>query len=68
MKIIILGILFSLPFTLPVMAQENNQMVRLAKIKVDRLKLARYYTALDDQVKIAIRLEPGVLTYYAVAE
>jgi len=49
-------------------AQTSNQMVRLAKIKVDPAQLAEYNTALKEQMKNAIRKEPGVLTYYAVAD
>ena len=62
--------LFILMFSLHtnVMAQQNNQMVRLAKIKVDPSKLAEYNTALIEQMATAVRLEPGVLTYYAVAD
>ena len=51
-----------------VMAQEKNQMVRLAKIKVDPSQLEKYNTALKEQMTTAIRVEPGVLTYYAVAD
>lgn len=51
-----------------VMAQEKNQMVRLAKIKVDPSQLEKYNTALKEQMTTAIRAEPGVLTYYAVAD
>ena len=43
-------------------------MVRLAKIKVDPLQLDKYNSALKEQMTTAIRLEPGVLTYYAVAD
>ena len=43
-------------------------MVRLAKIKVDPLQLEKYHEALKEQMSTAIRLEPGVLTYYAVAD
>jgi len=50
------------------MAQEKNQMVRLAKIKVDPLQLEKYNAALKEQMTTAIRVEPGVLTYYAVAD
>ncbi|HCL04459.1 MAG TPA: antibiotic biosynthesis monooxygenase [Chitinophagaceae bacterium] len=42
-------------------------MVRLAKIKVDPAQLKAYNKALLTQMKAAIALEPGVLTYYAVA-
>ena len=50
------------------MAQQKNQMVRLAKIQVDPSQLAQYNTALKEQMATAIRVEPGVLTYYAVAD
>jgi quinol monooxygenase YgiN len=43
-------------------------MVRLAKIKVDPLQLDKYNIALKEQMTTAVRLEPGVLTYYAVAD
>ena len=50
------------------LAQEKSQMVRLAKIKVDPAQLERYNEALKQQMTAAIRVEPGVLTYYAVAD
>ena len=55
-------------FGTEVMAQEKNQMVRLAKIKVDPVQLESYNNALKEQMTEAIRIEPGVLTYYAVAD
>jgi len=55
-------------FNTKMMAQEKNQMVRLAKIKVDPLQLEKYNAALKEQMTTAIRVEPGVLTYYAVAD
>ncbi|MEO7216403.1 putative quinol monooxygenase [Mucilaginibacter sp.] len=50
------------------MAQQKNQMVRLAKIQVDPAQLAKYNAALKTQMATAVKLEPGVLTYYAVAD
>jgi quinol monooxygenase YgiN len=50
------------------MAQEKTQMVRLAKITVDPLQLEKYNAALKEQMTTAINVEPGVLTYYAVAD
>ena len=55
-------------FNTQVMAQEKNQMVRLAKITVDPLQLEKYNAALKEQMTTAVRLETGVLTYYAVAD
>ncbi len=59
---------FTLSFSPNVMAQEKIQMVRLAIIKVDPVQLDQYNTALIEQMTTAIRVEPGVLTYYAVAD
>ena len=55
-------------FDTTLMAQEKNQMVRLAKIKVDPSQLEKYNAALKEQMSTAVRVEPGVLSYYAVAD
>ena len=60
--------LFTFLVNTNLMAQQKQQMVRLAKIKVDPSKLEKYNAALKVQMTSAIRDEPGVLTYYAVAE
>lgn len=62
--------LFILTFLLntKALAQDKGQMIRLAKIKVDPLQVEKYNTALKEQMATAIRIEPGVLTYYAVAD
>jgi quinol monooxygenase YgiN len=49
-------------------AQSPTQMIRMAKITVDPAKLEQYNAALTLQMISAIRLEPGVLSYYAVAD
>ncbi|MDJ1494825.1 putative quinol monooxygenase [Cytophagaceae bacterium DM2B3-1] len=66
----VLSILFVMVFSFGKVAtaQEKKQMVRLAKIKVDPVQLKNYTTALNEQMNTAIRVEPGVLTYYAVAD
>ncbi len=58
----------TLSFSIKAMAQQKNQMVRLAKIQVDPSQLEQYNTALKEQMATAVRVEPGVLTYYAVAD
>jgi quinol monooxygenase YgiN len=50
------------------LAQEQNRLVRFAKITVDPAQLAEYTTALQEQMNTAIRVEPGVLSYHAVAD
>jgi len=47
---------------------QDHRMVRLAKIQVDPAQLEQYNIALKQQMNAAIKNEPGVLTYYAVAE
>ena len=61
-------VLLVLIFNKNTMAQQKNQMVRLAKIQVDPVQLESYNAALKEQMTTAIRVEPGVLTYYAVAD
>jgi quinol monooxygenase YgiN len=54
-------------FTLSAAAQDHH-MVRIAKIEVDPARLKQYNAALKEQMMTAVKVEPGVLTYYAVAE
>lgn len=51
-----------------VFAQDKKQMVRLAKLVIDSNKLETYKAALKEEIEASLRLEPGVLTLYAVAE
>jgi quinol monooxygenase YgiN len=67
LSILIAGI-FTLSFNNEAIAQQSKQMVRLAKIQVDPAQLNQYNTALKEQMTTAVRVEPGVLTYYAVAD
>ncbi|MDX2302821.1 MAG: putative quinol monooxygenase [Microscillaceae bacterium] len=50
------------------LAQEKNQMVRLAKLVIDSTQLENYKAALKEEIEASVRLEPGVLTLYAVSE
>ena len=59
----------SLTFCSNVSAQkENEQMVRLAKLVIDSVQLSNYKAYLKEEIETSIRVEPGVLTLYAVAE
>lgn len=49
-------------------AQHSNRIYRIAKIKVDASQLEIYKSALQEQMNAAIKLEPGVLSYTAVAD
>ena len=49
-------------------AQNKSQMVRLAKLVIDSSQLENYNALLKEEIEASVRLEPGVLTLYAVAE
>jgi quinol monooxygenase YgiN len=49
-------------------AQPKPPMVRLAKIVVDSSRLEEYKAILKEEAEASVRLEPGVLTLYAVSE
>lgn len=48
--------------------QESSQMVRTAKIVVDSTQLENYNVFLKEEVEMSMKLEPGVLLLYPVAE
>ncbi len=49
-------------------AQEKNPVVHLARLQIDPAQLENYKSALKEQIKTALRIEPGVLTLYAVSD
>lgn len=49
-------------------AQQKNQMVRLAKLVIDSSQLENYKAALKEEIEASVRIEPGVLSLYAVSE
>ena len=48
--------------------QETKQMVRLAKLVIDSTQLEQYKALLKEEIEASLKIEPGVLTLYAVAE
>ena len=50
-------------------AQQTMQghVVRLAELEIDPVQLENYKAALREEIDASIRIEPGVLTLYAVA-
>jgi quinol monooxygenase YgiN len=48
--------------------EEHKQMVRLANLVIDAAHLASYNEFLKEEIETSLRVEPGVLTLYAVAE
>lgn len=49
-------------------SKQNKQMVRIAKLIIDGKQLDSYNAALKEEIEASMRLEPGVLTLYAVSE
>ncbi len=66
--IILVCCLLTLTVSNIVSAQQKHQVVRLAKIQVDPAQLESYKAALKESIEASVRLDPGVLTYYAVAD
>jgi quinol monooxygenase YgiN len=42
-------------------------MVRIAELEIDPAQLENYKAELRDEIETSVRVEPGVLTLYAVA-
>jgi 4-carboxymuconolactone decarboxylase len=51
-----------------VSAQEKNRLVRLAKLEIDAAQLDSYKALLKEEIETSVRVEPGVLTLFAVFE
>jgi quinol monooxygenase YgiN len=49
-------------------AQDKNQIVRIANLRIDSVHLEKYRVALQEEIETSIRAEPGVLTLYAVED
>jgi 4-carboxymuconolactone decarboxylase len=49
-------------------SEKESQLTRLAVIEVDTSQIKRYNEFLREEIEASIRLEPGVITLYGVAE
>lgn len=47
-------------------AQDKKLVVRMARLEIDSAQLDQYKAMLKEGVETAVRVEPGVLTLYAV--
>jgi quinol monooxygenase YgiN len=53
----------------PALAEEaQGPYVRLAELEIDPAQLASFHSAVKEGIDTAVRVEPGVLALYAVAE
>ena len=48
--------------------EEAKQMVRMAKLVIDSVQLKEYNAILKEEIEASVKIEPGVITLYAVAE
>jgi 4-carboxymuconolactone decarboxylase len=64
----ILIIILTLTLFQTAFAQEKRQIVRLAKLVIDSAYLESYKVLLKEGIETALRVEPGVLTIYALSE
>ena len=46
----------------------NSPVVRIAELEIDPAQLDRYKAAVKEEMEIAVRVEPGVLAIYSVAD
>ena len=69
-KIVTLGTLALAVFpSICTLAEETQgQYVRVAQIEIDPTQLENYNAAAREEIEASVRLEPGVLALYAVAE
>ena len=48
-------------------APADERVVRLAELEIDPAQLEAYKAALKEEIETSVRVEPGVLTLYAVS-
>ena len=60
-------LLFCACWRSPAQQPMEGPIVRLAELEIDPVQLENYKAALREEIDASIRMEPGVLTLYAVA-
>ena len=66
--VIIAAFAFTVSMSAESSAQKSKQIVQLAKLQIDPAQLDAYKAALKEGVETALRVEPGVLSLYAMAD
>lgn len=66
--LIIIIAMLTAAFSSNLFAQDENLVVRIAKLQIDPVQIERYKAAVKEHIETAVRVEPGVLTLYAVYE
>ena len=65
---ILISLVMSLFLSSKVSAQDKNLVVKIARLQIDSAQLENYKAALKEHAETAVRVEPGVITLYAVYE
>jgi quinol monooxygenase YgiN len=66
---LLLGTAIAAAMAGPAFAQSSKEpYVRVAEIEIDPTRMQAYKEAVKEQIETAIRLEPGVLALYSVAD
>jgi quinol monooxygenase YgiN len=68
MKNVLIACIMTLFSSANVSVQQSGLVVRIAKLQIDSAQLENYKAALKEHAETAVRVEPGVLTLYAVYE
>ncbi len=68
MKNFLIVCLMAVFSSISVSGQQSGLVVRIAKLQIDSAQLENYKAALKEHAETAVRVEPGVLTLYAVYE
>ncbi len=55
-------------FSFETVNAQKDLVVRIARLQIDSAQLEKYKLALKEHAETAVRVEPGVLTLYAVYE
>jgi len=66
--IILLVSIMTIAFNNHSNAQDKNLVVRIARLQIDSAQLENYKSALKTHAETAVRVEPGVISLYAVYE
>ena len=65
----IVGAVLAISLSGSVIAQESRgPVVRIAELEIDAAQLENYKVVVKEEMEASIRVEPGVLALYAVAE
>lgn len=67
-KVLAVGIVAAVSLAQGQGNKQNGVVVRIAELEVDPTQLDSYTLAVKEEIEAAIRLEPGVLAIYSVAE